>query len=235
MHPPTDPHTVHAEPTSTEPAPSAPTVEPAVPIVSPRVRRRASATPNAPGGASKRGRRPRRRSTPGTGGSNQRNPTLKFRVHPDEKQYFEDAAARDGYDSTAAWLERAAHAAAEQTEPGRDDQLDELINAVVNTHDALRRIGHNMNQVARAWNTLASGADIPADPLTAQHHTTLAELGPLLRTTDRALAAVLDHLAPHSAHPATRISAQPSAAPSGGRNPGQPPADSPRTDDGRGA
>ncbi|WP_436787916.1 plasmid mobilization relaxosome protein MobC [Yinghuangia sp. YIM S10712] len=176
--------------------------EPVAPVeraVSARVRRRASATPEAPASGSKRGRRPRRRSTAGksasaAGGGNHRTGTLKFRVHPDEKAYFEAAAARDGYTSTAAWLERAARTAAAQTEPGRDDQLDELMRALTDTHEALRRIGTNMNQIARAWNTDRISAERnTGDRLTGMHSGTLTELGRTLRRIDHALGAVLDH------------------------------------------
>lgn len=180
-------------------------VAPAERGVSARVRRKKPATPDAPGGGSKRGKRPRRRATTDTsaGGDssgNHREGTLKFRVHKDEKAYFEAAAARDGYTSTAAWLERAARAAAERTGPGRDDQLDDLIGAVSATHDALRRIGHNMNQVARVWNTLVSGHE-SADPLAALHHEALADLGAMLRRTDQAMQAVLDQHTPTTGQP----------------------------------
>ncbi|UGQ15011.1 MobC family plasmid mobilization relaxosome protein [Yinghuangia sp. ASG 101] len=115
-------------------------------------------------------------------------------MHPEEKAYFEAAAARDGYTSTAAWLERAARTAAAQTEPGRDDQLDELMRTLTDTHEALRRIGTNMNQIARAWNTDRTSAERnTGDRLTGLHSGTLTELGRTLRRIDQTLAAVLDH------------------------------------------
>jgi len=110
---------------------------------------------------------------------------MKTRVHPDEKQRIEQAAARFGL-RPAGFLAVAALAAAAGEDFTRDAQLHEAGVSLSAARTEVGRLGTNLNQIARALNIDRLAGNPTGDDLATELLNTLAAVTRAVGRLDQA-------------------------------------------------